>query len=804
MQLKKSSLFIFVSTLVFLGACAPKVTEVEKSKPMIPQMKTQDVILTELYQAPYATEKDATTTVSQNGVADFSQKSLNNMFEVSITAENLALQKAALLKFKKADLNLKKNKKSLKDSYYLKLVEEKTKKQLNKSVSDVEKKILDDTEILQSLISKSIKSSAQLNPSQGLDQQLSLAKAMIRGVLNTIDSAKIHPELKSGVLGEFKKKTDKIISSAEQLVIAMKGPSSLTARLNSLIIFIEKNSLDLDQTSLESLTMGLRLGLGIDAIQDPSTALQALAITWKVLSAEDREKYFKAANEKLYSLFAKKDEADIECIIQNNCSGFISNLIVTLGVYPALNNYGPSNIQNTLNTAACDYVTKKLSEVAAEKVAGLGEIINSDIEDGVEKKLGSVKTFKDNFKSELAQGLKSKFGTSELAFQVTKDNQPNLQSDLQNAINKIYNLSTNPESYKNLSEQFLLTEKVLSLADFATNKKEIDQIGLYKYIQNPQPLFLRTSTTDSGKQLQAAEQAQALKFLSLMLMQTADWKKSALDEGLSTIRAQDLLTSIKTKELNQSLFPKVELFNINLSFAIQMLKQFQSEKSMLYLIDNEEGRISINHYLQYSQSPVALSAVSDKIYNKLQNTTDTSDLYDLSEAFYLFLQATANVDLSASDILKDSSLQEQLLDARKNIRLLILTLANFISHQMTDTNHLVHSSYDFEKKALDGQFNLQNQAASVAALVRAYEVTGIEIYLLSAKENYYALNRHFYDPQIKFYKNNLSADKKSSANIADTVWITYNKVLPIKKYLDSISQEQFDHIFENWLRVLSK
>ena len=800
----KQKIFLFLAISALLSACAPKITEVEKNKPLTPQIKTQDVILTDLHPAPYATEKEATTAVSQNGNTDLSQKSLSNMFEVSVTSENIQLQKAALTKFKKSDQNLTKNKKSLKDSYYLKLVEEKTKKQLNKSVSEAEKKILDDTEILQSLILKTINNSAKLDSTQSLDQQLSAAKAIVRNIINAIDSAKIHPELKSGVLSEFKKKTDKIVSSAEQFVTSFKTKTSLTQKLDSLINFIEKNALDLDQISMDSLTMGLRLGISIDNIQNPPTALQALAITWKLLSAEDREKYFKAENEKLYNLFAKKDESDIECIIQNNCTGFISNLIVKLGVYPALENYGISHIQNTLNTAASDFVTKKLSEVAAEKVADLGQIINTDIEDGVEKKLGSVKTLKDNFKSELAQGLKNKLGTSDLAFQVTKDKQTNLQNDLINAINKIYALAINPDSYKNLSEQFLLTEKILTLADFATNKKEIDQIGLYKYIQNPQPLFLRTSTSDSGKQLQASEQAQALKFLSLMLMQTADWKKSALDEGLSTIRAQDLLTSIKTKELNQSLFPKVELFNINLSFAIQILKQFQSEKSMLYLIDNQEGRISINQYLQFSQSPVALSAVSDKIYNRLQNTTETSDLYDLSEAFYLFLQATANVDLSASDILKDPSLQEQLVDARKNIRLVLLTLANFISHQMTDTNHLVHSSYDFEKKSLDGQFNLQNQAASIAALVRAYEVTGIDIYLFSAKENYYALNRYFYDPQIKFYKNALSTDKKSSANLVDNIWITYNKILPIRKYLDSASQMQFDRIFENWLHALSK
>lgn len=796
-----SSLFFFT---VLFGSCAPKVTEVEKTKPLTPQLKTQDVMLTDLHSSPYISEAEASSSINSSANSSISQKAFNNMFEVSISEEDGNLQKMALTKFKKADASLVKNKKSLKASYYLKLVEEKTKKQISKGVNDAERKILDDTDVLQSIVLKSIHHSEKITASQSLQQQLSTAKSILRNIIKTTETASIHPELKSGFLNEFKKRTDKIISSAEQFIPAINTQPTLTKKLVSLTSFIEKNELNLDQSSADSLAMGQRLGASIDNIESPQTALQALAMTWKLLSTEEREKHFRQANEKLYNLFAKKDEADIDCIIQNNCKGLISNLIVKLGVYPALEDHGVSNIQNTLNSAASDYVVKKLSEVAAEKVSGLGDIINADIEAGVEKNLSSVKTLKENFKYELASGLKNKFGTSELGFQVTNDNQPHLQNDLTNAINKIYALNTRVDSQKNLSEQFLLIEKVLSLSDFATNKKEIDQIGLYKYIQNPQPLFLKTSTEDSGKQLQASEQAQALKFLSLMLMQSADWKKSVLDDGLSTIKAQDLLTSVKTTELNQSLFPKVELFNINLSFAIQMLKQFQSEKSMLYLIDNQEGRVSISQYLQYSQSPVALSAVSDKIYNRLENKTLTSDLYDLSEAFYLFLQATANVDLSASDILKDPELQQQLLDARKNIRLLILTLANFISHQMTDANHLVHATYDFEKKELDGQFNLQNQAASIAALVRAYEVTGIDIYLLSAKENYYALNRYFYDSELKFYKNSIGANSKTTYNLAENIWSTYNKILPLKKYLETASQEQFTLIFENWLRVFSK
>lgn len=810
-----------------LISCAPKVQESDKKKPDVPELQTNDISLQQAYINPYAS---INFTLKKLGPKKLlSQTEIQNLFEISDKLNDAnAHQKATdlLNQIENENLQNKKNiTKDFKDTYYLQLVDEKTRSLLKNSVDDIEKKLLADTDQIESLIAVAAnKSENKSNAENNLKTHIAIGKNLVSEISSSIQQANIFNELKQQVLDKLNSETTKYISAAEEFDTQAQNILQLTQKINLIEAYLEKLGLQLSAEATLALQNGKKLGLSIDQISTAQNSLQTLALTWKMLSPEERTQYFIPASQKLYDLLNKKNDQDIQCLIDANCSGFISKIILKIGVYPALDNYGILKIKTDLNSAALGYLNHKINALAFEKLNDLTNAMKTQIRSNVEKKIIDIENFKTNFKTHLAEGLKLHFKSTPLNIYVLSDDvahladnsthQIQLQEQIPWAMNDLYSLNNININTTDLDvKQMGLIEKVLSLVDFSNDKNSLLENGISDFLKNPKELFLmpelqnstQNSTQSSTNTFLVKDQAATLKLLTSMLTATADWKPSIFDHGISDISAQDLISDFKSSELNQSLFPKVGLFNICFSYAIQVLKQIQSEKSLVYLIDNKNQRVPISDYLSGKNHPtVALAGASDKKNNHILNTAKTSDLAALVEALSLFTMATKDIQNSKSDILKSVDFQNQMAGANKNIQLLVVTLANFISSQMVGPNNLVGDSYDFESQKLDQNYNLSNQVAAVSALVKAYETTGIEIYLLSAKEIYYSLNKNYFDPQLKFYKNNLSLNSETPTNhtLTNDVLNTLNQLIPLRKYLSLSSQVQFDRIFENWYIAL--
>ncbi len=801
--------FNTVMAAIFLSvfACAPKVQDSELKKPDVPEALTNDIVLNQVYKNPFATVN--WTLKKLDLKKTFTQKQIQSLFEISDKlADQNASDKATdlfNLRFSESLQNKKMVSKEYKDTYYLQLVEEQTRKSLKKSVSDVEKKLLDDTDKIDIIIDAAIDNSAnKSNAENDLSMHIQIAKHLIADITENIQAADLFAELKKQAVEQIKSKADHYISIADEFNNQASALTSLTPKIYLIETYLTKLNIDLADDNKQSLQSGKKLGVSVDAITDSKNALQTLALTWQMLTVEERDQYFKPANQKLYDLLNKKNEQDIQCLIDGNCTGLISKIILNVGVYPALGKYGIDQIKADLNQAALGYLNRKINAIAFEKLGSLTATMKIEIRASVEKNIGDVQKFKDNFKINLAAGLKNKLNSNVLNLYVLSDAQIEtvlLQDQLTLATNELYTLPTTITVNQIQNKQFNLIEKVISLIDFSNQKQTLLQNGLTEFLKNPKELFLTSDRKNLNASILIKDQAASLKFLSLMITATADWKSGPFDHGITDIRAQDLIFDFKSDQLNQSLFPKTSLFNICFSYAVQVLKQIQSEKSLVYLVDNENQRIPISDYLTGKNHPtVALGAASDQKNNRLVNTTKATDLAELIDALSAFSLATKDIEQSQSDILKDPAVKNQILAANKNVNLLILTLSNFISSQMVGPKNLVAESYDFETKQLNIMYNLANQTAAINALVKAYETTGIDIYLLSAKELYYALNKNYYDPQLKFYKTN-QTDKPESvtgSQLKTDVLNTLNQLLPLRKYLALPSQVQFDRIFENW------
>lgn len=780
------------------AACAPKVETIELKKPMTPELLSKDVSLQKLYSRPFATVSFAVKSLSSN--ESINQESIQNLFEIGSQLDDQnASEKAAedFEKFKSKNSFIQKN---YQDSYYLQLVEEQTRSKIKNSVSALEKQILADTEKIISMIPQIAKQHlTPLTKDSTLTDQLSATNQFLNQLVQMIQKQNIYPELKEKIVENLNTQSASFIQKVSSFNDEYNKVNWLSEKLKILSAQITELKIELDPETSSSISSGQQLGASIDQISDPATALQTLAVTWQILNVEERIQYFQTANEKLYELFNKKDEKDIECLIQGNCKGLISKLVLKMGVYPALEDYGIQKIKTDINQAAINFLNQKISSIAFTKIQQLPLTIQNEIQTSVEKNLGGLQSFQKNFKKNLARGLSQILKTEKIDLYL-KNKNLQLSDQVLMMTNELYSL---PYASNKQTVQFSLIEKVLSLVNFSNQKNSLLKNGLTEYLKTiPEIFFLSEIETSSNSEpkniLKISDQAQSLKFLSLMISATADWKKGPYQSGLTDLTAQNLISDFNSDQLNDKVFPQLDLLNICFSMAAQVLKQFQSEKSLIYLINNQNLRIPIHLYLSDKNSTtVALAAASDLMNNRTLNTTKAKDIAILIEALSQFSLATSGFVNIQSPLLQQPEIQNQILAAQKNIDLLILTLANFISSQMIGPDHFIADSYDFETQTLSENYSLENQVHAIHALILAYERTGIDLYLFSAKEIYYAMNIKFYDPEIKFYKHNLNATYVESSR-RDDVTKTLNHLLPIRKYLLLTSQIQFDRIFENW------
>jgi hypothetical protein len=794
-RMKKLKLALLICAY---AACAPKVETIELKKPMTPELLSKDVSLQKLYSRPFASVSFALKNLNLN--ESINQESIQNLFEIGLQLDDQnASEKATedLQKFKSKNSYIQKN---FQDSYYLQLVEEQTRSKIKNSVSALEKQILSDTEKIISMIPQIAKQ--QLTPltkDSTLTDQLSATNQFLNQLVQTLQKKNIYPELKEKIVENLNTQSASFIQKVNSFNDEYNKVNWLSEKLKVLNLKLSELQIELDLETISSLNSGQQLAVSIDQISDPATALQTLALTWQILNVEERIQYFQTVNEKLYELFNKKDEKDIECLIQGNCKGLISKLVLKMGVYPALEDYGIQKVKTDINQAAINFLNQKISSIAFTKIQQLPLTIQNEIQTSVEKNLSGLQSFQKNFKKSLARGLGQTLKTEKIDLYL-KNKNLQLGDQVLMMTNELYSL---PYTSNKQKQQFNLMENVLSLVDFSNQKKYLLKNGITEYLKTIPALFLLseidTATNAESKNiLKISDQAQTLKFLSLMISATADWKKGPYQSGLTELTAQNLISDFNSDQLNDKVFPQLELLNICFSMTAQVLKQFQSEKSLIYLINNQNLRIPIFLYLSdKNPTTVALAAASDQINNRILDTAKAKDLALLIEALSQFSVATSGFVNSQSTLLQQSEIQNQIFAAQKNIDLLILTLANFISSQMIGPDHFIADSYDFETQILSENYGLENQVHAIHALTLAYERTGIDLYLFSAKEIYYALNSKFYDPEIKFYKSNLNMASTDS-NRRDDVTKTLNHLLPLRKYLSLTSQIQFDRIFENW------
>jgi hypothetical protein len=812
----KTNLIIFILSIIpvialiaFTG-CAPKLEEKEKPSVNLPNgQKFQDTKLSNFADEAFAAENIVKRTTVQDSL-----KQMEMMFAIQKLNPGANWENKIEQTYAGLEKTFLKKKVSYSKSVYLDLVYQQINGEVSSTVKSTDKKIAADSKKVVDLIRQTQKASLILTLDSPLKQKLDTTQKFLEILNGEIKKLNILPEFKDSFLKELKQQGQSLLNNAIAFDDEFVRAEKLQDSLQIIARFVEKTSTQLNSEDQDSLKKGLALASVLGSLKDAQTGLQAIALVWALLNDQQRAHYFKEANQDLYDFLAEKSAEDIQCMCDKTCKGFKTKIVLNLGVYPKIEKFGFQNIIDLINQKSLNFVSQKVNQVAFDTLQKIGETITEQVLANVAQKRSDLGDFNTNLRSNLSKGLEQEFIKQKIKDPATfLVDQQNLLLDLDTQSsyirNKTQSLTFLKDKSKLVQTQFEIVEGFLNLPLFSqspkTNEKTL-QTDLVDLLLNPEPRQFLKSLSNNKAEVDLKQQSELLMTASTLLNQLADWKESSFDTGLSAIKADKIITQFKSKDLDRSFFPKSDLTAVTLSIASQVLTLMQSENSPLVLVDNQNQILPVQNMAVNGAGPIALAAATDFKKGLRVPTAKASDLGDFLNAMSVFYQATENIEKTKSQFLLQKndngrSLLEDAVSARQQIKLLVVAVANFISNQLIQPNGLVSKSIALNENLKPlAKYELLDQTRAIDSLIKAYELTKIDVYLWTAKNIYYSMNRLLYSDKMKFYQQSTEDEVQSGIDMTKLLE-TYKNLLPLRSYLSPAEQDQFEQIFASWLKT---
>jgi hypothetical protein len=310
-------------------------------------------------------------------------------------------------------------------------------------------------------------------------------------------------------------------------------------------------------------------------------------------------------------------------------------------------------------------------------------------------------------------------------------------------------------------------------------------------------------------------QAALLQGLSDMLLYLRDWKENGFDQGLGQTTAAQLLNVESELLADKKVFDKSLLFSLTLANAGAILENCQKKGSPVYLIGLDEPAVWADERAKADSNgnkiadSRAMAGLVDIVDGERKNVTRTGDLARFIIALTSFLNATEGIEETKSELLTEAELNEkskvqQLVEAKADLRMLLLAMSNMLSHNLQRPDGTFAAEFNKRSRASSGQANAVDSAVAIQALVKASNTLDAKVYKLSALDGYYAMNKTLWNSQTKFYNREGGKAKLPSYDELISILSSIEEVAP---YMPDESRTQWKTIAKNWvgaLELLSK
>lgn len=696
-------------------------------------------------------------------------------------------------------------------------------------------------------------------PSKGLEGMLALAEDFTRRVLADIPNMNLPPVIEEGFRTELINTTRPLFNDAKLLLDSYKKVTRLSQALALIENAIQKFQVELDPELLKSLKQGRRIATGLDAMNDAQGALSVLVDVWRILTPLERREKIKPANEDLYDFLVKQSPKELECLKTRGClGGPVDGLIKKAFILPKIRKYGVSNLRKEMNQQTLEYVAATLETTAQEFVLTMPQTFAENIEISWLAKVDRMVAVRTDLQSyvnrvggvwakRLLPASEGKIPGFEVARVHVKaspqeplrltPSAPALELDGEVAgaslsANILLLENTPFENPLSLPAAFSQINKIVAMAGYRDTRDQLVPALFAPVGRDPRLLdiahfeavkdknhsfrlpdrirlrdaFRATTANDYARSFSAAGLARQIQGLSASLRFTADWKTSSFDKLLGPITAQDLTTDARGEELQQPLFPKDMLFALNVGTLSVLLQELIKKTTPVFLITLEGRRLWADEYSAENPETPIMAGIVDIKDGERVAVAKAPDAALFLLALAEFIQTTEGVDATRSPLLLKKNPQglrplDSLDTGRQDLRRLSIALANFLSAKMKTSSALIQESLHFETldtSSARATLRVETQALTIRALLKAYELTGIEAYQWTAEEIYYAMNRELYRVKDEFYVNGDGSEPSFGEKLE-----TLRALSELKPHLPAQSREQLERIMNPWLDALA-
>lgn len=304
-----------------------------------------------------------------------------------------------------------------------------------------------------------------------------------------------------------------------------------------------------------------------------------------------------------------------------------------------------------------------------------------------------------------------------------------------------------------------------------------------------------------GPKFSVHSQAELLRGLSNLLIYFKDWSASSFDFRMSRFVLGELKLDVPPALENEPLFPKDKLYEYCLGITNVLLSNLKKDGTGLYLLSNN-GQIYSGKQLDEAKKNRSLQAlIVDVGLNKKASVAKTSDIARYVLGLKQFLVATDGVENSASSTIqavvdgKKPNLQE-LLDAREQIRLLVMAFSNFLSNRIQQKDGGFAAIFSVsDLKMVPGERNLIDQMYAILALSEVSKYLGMDVYRAAAMDGYYFLNRQMWDDKEGFYS---SKEGSFVAPTPEEVSLFLRTAGEVREFLTGESRDQADFLLAHF------
>jgi hypothetical protein len=711
------------------------------------------------------------------------------------------------------------------------------------------------------LLEKSSGSYPWPQQSHTLPELVSTADKYVNWLLTQMPKQGIAPELAKPAIAAIREEYSKLRPRIIRHTQKFHGSQNIKEGVKNLKELMGEFAIESGPEQEKDLAKALDLDKAIEDTKTSGQALNLLIKLWRAVPPEDREATFKPASPEIYEFLNGKSDAALDCLLAPVCINplLLAAQVVVMG---KLEEYGVEKLKLQMSQAILTSIKDSVIETALKELPKIPFMIRDEMDKEIGKFLALIDTVRNDTIT-FARKNAENWSKTELAQLIPGVEAANVNVSLQNGRYKVAaeknSTATAPGAIQtgaetlgvslSITHKFLPTEKQKQRSALVGSLVKLLAMGGFRSpggasyssyamaMDGPRNKFhnLKTVLGDESSfavpdafqvkpdlamdrvrasaNSSVAAQAELLRGVSAQIKYLRDWEKNEFDEVLSSVQVEDLAPDVPKGAVNESAFPKRLLFALAVGNAAIQLQNITKNLSPAFLILPEGEFLWGNQYREISEGKVSAVAGMVNIENGKRGTVvRTVDIARYILAMDAFLDATEGVENTNSEPLleksgDDSSVIDQLTEARKYLRLFMMGLTNYLVYVAQDKDGGFHGYHILKpgvgtERVPDGRI-LQDQALAIRALSVSAKRLKMGIYSWAALDGYYFLNRSFWDSKNQFYVSKVGqgGNKIGTPNLLE-VANTIRALRELQGFMPLGSRVQWQKIERPWTQAL--